>query len=306
MPFLSRVAQVLGLLVIFTGLACSQDLEPRAYSNLPIGLNFSLLGLAYSRGDILVDPSLPVENAESRAQSALMGYSRSLGVAGKSAQIAVTLPYTHLSAQADILGQTERASVSSLSDPSFAFTINLLGAPALSAEEFKHYVQKTIVGVSLTVTAPWGQYDGDKVVNLGGNRWVIEPEVGISRKIGPWLLEGALGLSYFTDNPDYLGGARQSQSPIASLQGHVIYTFANNVWISANVNYFSGGTTRVDGEVQSDKQNSSRWGLTLALPVDRRNSIKLYASRGLFTRRGGEYDLLGIGWQRRWGGGTGL
>ena len=46
-----------------------------------------------------------------------------------------------------------------------------------------------------------------------------------------------------------------------------------------------------------------RFGATLAIPVNRNNSIKLYASQGVFSRTGNGYDLFGIAWQYRWGAG---
>jgi len=52
-----------------------------------------------------------------------------------------------------------------------------------------------------------------------------------------------------------------------------------------------------------DQQQNWRLGGTLALPVDVRNSVKLYASSGVSARTGNNYDLIGIAWQYRWGGG---
>ena len=44
---------------------------------------------------------------------------------------------------------------------------------------------RTLVGVSLTVAPPLGQYDDTKVINLGTNRWSVKPEIGLSRACGP-------------------------------------------------------------------------------------------------------------------------
>jgi hypothetical protein len=50
-------------------------------------------------------------------------------------------------------------------------------------------------------------------------------------------------------------------------------------------------------------QTNTRAGFTLALPVDRRNSIKLSASTGITSRTGAEASAIGIAWQYRWGEG---
>ena len=67
--------------------------------------------------------------------------------------------------------------------------------------------------------------------------------------------------------------------------------------------YFMGGRSSVNGALANDLQQNWRAGTTLAFPVDRRNSIKLYASRGLYARTGNSFDLVGAAWQYRWGGG---
>ncbi|MGH7310942.1 MAG: hypothetical protein ACREK6_19865, partial [Candidatus Rokuibacteriota bacterium] len=51
-------------LAVTTPRAHGQDLEPRAYANTPIGMNFVLLGYAYSEGGVTTDPSIPLTNAD--------------------------------------------------------------------------------------------------------------------------------------------------------------------------------------------------------------------------------------------------
>lgn len=57
------------------------------------------------------------------------------------------------------------------------------------------------------------------------------------------------------------------------------------------------------GASSPDFQPNWRVGGTLAFPVDARNSVKLYASSGVSARTGNNFDLLGLAWQYRWGGG---
>ena len=59
----------------------------------------------------------------------------------------------------------------------------------------------------------------------------------------------------------------------------------------------------MNGAQDDNLQQNWRLGGTLALPVDVRNSVKLYASSGVSARTGNNFDLLGIAWQYRWGGG---
>jgi hypothetical protein len=160
-----------------------------------------------------------------------------------------------------------------------------------------------VVGVSLQITAPLGQYDPDRLVNLGTNRWTFKPEFGFSKKLGRWILEGTGGANLYTDNDDFFGGQHRSQAPIYSAQGHVIYIWPRGTWAALDATYYTGGRSTVDGVEGDDLQRNWRTGLTLALPVNRRNSIKLYVSQGVYTRVGDDFVLGGVGWQHRWGGG---
>jgi hypothetical protein len=175
--------------------AIAQQLEPRAYTNLPVGLNFLLAGYAHSQGDVLLDPSLPITNAGAKVDILILGYLRSLDLWGKSGSVGLVLPRAWISARGDLEGQPSSATRSGMADPELRLSINFLGAPALSAEEFREYRQDTIVGTSLVVTAPWGQYDGTKLVNIGTNRWTFRPQIGVSQALGQWVLEGNFGVS---------------------------------------------------------------------------------------------------------------
>ena len=206
-------------------------------------------------------------------------------------------------------GRRQRASrsqrkVDGFADSRFRLSVNLYGAPALTLKEFADYEQDLIVGASLQVTAPSGQYDDSRLVNIGTNRWSFKPEVGISKAIGPWTLEVQAAATFFTDNDDFFGGNTRSQDPIYSLQGHVIYGFRSGIWASLDATYFTGGRTTINGTLNNDLQQN--WRVGRHAGVSRwtcRTPIKLYASSGVSARTGNNYDLIGIAWQYRWGGG---
>jgi hypothetical protein len=301
--FIAAVA-LLALAIIFhPGSANAQSMEPRAYSNAPVGMNFLILGYAYQQGDVLLDPSVPVKDVSAKAHTAVLACARSLDVFGKSGKIDIVVPYAWLSATGTLNEEGQSRNVSGFADPAVRFSVNLYGAPALSLKEFKDYRQDTIIGVSLQVTAPLGQYDSDKLVNIGTNRWSFKPEVGISQALGRWTLEAIGGVTFYTKNDDFFGGNTREQDPIYSVQGHLIYNFPWGIWAALNATYYTGGRTRVNGVEGDDLQSNWRLGATLTLPVDLHNSVKLYSSSGVQTRTGGDFTLVGIAWQYRWGGG---
>jgi len=283
--------------------ARAQDIEPRAYSNAPVGVNFVIAGYAATRGGVAFDPSLPVSNPELRTSNALLAYARVLDLWGKSGKFDVILPYTHLSGSADYQGQALEREANGLADPRFRVSVNFYGAPALGLEGFRSYEQDLIVGASLQVSAPAGQYDPSRLVNIGSHRWWFKPELGISQAKGPWTLELTQAATLYTDNTDFYGGRTRTQEPLYSTQVHVIYGFRSGAWASLDATWFAGGRSAIDRALANDLQQNWRLGGTLALPIDHLDSIKLYASRGVASRTGNDFDLLGIAWQHRWGGG---
>ena len=286
-----------------SAIAHAQDLEPRAYTNTPVGMNFLLIGYQYSEGALLFDPALPITDADAKVNMGLLAYVRTMDVAGKSAKAGVLLPYADLSADGYLDGDYRTRETDGLVDPAFYFTINLFGAPTLSLEEFKDYQQDTIIGLTFKLTAPLGVYDKDKLLNIGTNRWSFKPEFGISKAIGRWTLDAAAAAIFYTDNDQFDNGKTRQQDPIYSLQGHVIYSFKNHIWAAVSATYYTGGRTTIDGTTRDDLQRNWRAGFTVAIPVNRNHSIKLFGNNGVSTRTGTDYDSLGIAWQYRWGGG---
>jgi hypothetical protein len=293
----------ISLLILLSRLFSSygQDLEPRAYSNIPVGLNFALAGYAYSTGGVAFDPAVPLDNANFKIHGSVFGYARSMKIWRMSGKIDMVLPYAWLSGTADLQGQPVSREVSGLGDPRFRISLNFIGSPALPLSGFKDYKQKLIIGASLQIRVPLSQYDPERLVNIGTNRFTIKPELGLSRTVGRLYLELSGGVAFYTVNKEFYQGKTRSQEPIGSAQGHVIYTFKRGIWTSLDGTYYWGGSTTVDGVKGDDLQQNTRLGLTVALPVNLHNSLKLYLSAGVLTRTGTDFNVTGLAWQYRWG-----
>jgi hypothetical protein len=283
--------------------AHAQDIEPRAYSNAPVGVNFIMVGYAYTKGGLSFDPALPVTNASIETKGVVLTYTRAVDLWGKSGKVDVLVPYTFLSGSADFAGETVERVVNGFGDPLFRASVNFYGAPALTLKEFANYRQNWIIGASLRASIPSGQYDKSHAVNLGANRWSIRPEIGISKAAGALTLELTAGATLFSANKEFFRGTTRLQDPLYSSESHVIYNFKRGMWVSLDGNYFAGGRSILDGVRSDNLQRNWRAGATLAMPIDTHNSFKLYASRGVSARTGDNFDLIGIVWQYRWGGG---
>jgi hypothetical protein len=281
----------------------AQDIEPRAYSNAPVGMNFAIAGYAYTRGGLAFDPATRLTDPHLETNSAVLAYARVLDLWGKSAKFDVIAPFTSLSGTALFNGQPVSRDVDGFIDPRFRLSVNLYGAPALGLKEFRDYRQDLIIGASLQVQVPLGQYDPTRLINLGSNRWSFKPELGVSKALNAWTLEGKLATTFYTDNADFFGGQRREQDAVHSLQGNVIHNFASGVWASFDVTYYSGGRTTLNGVRGNDLQQNWRVGGSVAFPVDARNSVKVHLSSGISARTGNNFDAVGMAWQYRWGAG---
>ena len=296
---------ILGACALWIGVSTvnAQSIEPRAYSNAPVGMNFFVAGYVETRGGIAFDTALPIVDPQLDTSSLVLGYARALDLWGKSGKFDIIVPYTSLSGSAIYKGDPVQREIEGFGDPLLRLSVNFSGAPALTAAEFKSYQQDLIVGASLQVSVPAGQYDNTKVVNLGSNRWFFKPELGASKAFGAWIVELKGAVTLFTDNTDFFNGKKREQDPLYSVQAHAIYNFGPGIWGSIDATYFTGGRTTLDGVLNPDLQRNWRLGATFALPLDVRNSIKFYASSGVSARTGNNFDLLGVAWQYRWGGG---
>ena len=294
---------VLLLMCSFAGSTGAQEMEPRVYSNAPIGMNFLLLGYGHSDGALLFDSSIPIQGASAVVDIAVMAYAHSFDFQGKSARFGIVMPYAGLDANGFLDGAYRERNVSGFADPTFVFSVNFSGAPALTLDEFQTYTQDTIVGATIKITAPLGQYDEEKLLNIGTNRWTFKPELGISQAMGDWIVEGAAAIAFYTDNTESFAGQKLEQAPIYSAQGHVVYKFSRGLWAAADATYYTGGTSTVNGIENDNELDNWRFGLTLAITVNKYNAIKLAANTGVSTRTGTDFDAYLLAWQYRWGGG---
>jgi hypothetical protein len=280
--------------------AGAQELEPRAYTNTPVGLNFLIAGYAYQDGDVATDPGLPLEDAKIHLHTAVLAYARAFSLLGASAKVDVIVPYTWLSGSALVRDVHEERVVDGFNDPRFRLSVNFYGAPAITVAELPDYQQDLLIGASFQFAPPLGQYDEERAVNIGTNRWAFKPEVGVSQPFGNWFAEASAGVWFFTDNDAFQGNHRRSQEPLAVYQLHAGYTFRPGLWVAGDYGYYVGGRTAVDGVENDDAQRNSRVGLALSLPLSGGWSTKLAWSKGTTVRVGGDFTTLSLTLQYRW------
>lgn len=297
------LALVLSLAIGTASVARSQELEPRAFANLPVGTSFALLGYAYASGNTLLDPALPIEGLEARLHSVAAAYFRSIDLFGHSGKVDVVLPFAGGDYEGTVAGQDSTTARTGFGDPRIRLSVNFLGAPSLSSEEFLEYQQETIFGASVQVVIPIGQYDPDRLLNLGSNRWIFRTQVGASRKTGPWTWEAYGGAWFFTENPDFLGDSDLSQKPLLVGKVHAIRALPKGYWVALGAGYGVGGKAEVNGVPRESQISSFRFGLTVSVPLSRNQQLKFVGSTTVRIERGADSNILSVFYQFRWGSG---
>ena len=280
-----------------------QDLAPRAYVITPLHSNAVTLSWAFYDGGLNFTGSIPVV-ATGTYNVSVFSYYHSLNFFGRSANISASLPYAIGTFEAAALGKQRSAYRSGLADLGVRLSVNLKGGSAMEVEQFSKWQQKTILGASLRVIAPSGQYSSTQLINWGINRWAFKPEFGYSRRWSHWLLDGYGGVWLYTKNSAGFHIPRpspQTEEPIGSFEGHLSRDFGRGTWVSLDGNFWWGGVTTVDGiRTPASRQTSSRLGGTAAFRVSKHQSIKVNYSKGTYVRFGGDYHQVSLAWQYSW------
>lgn len=236
----------------------------RDWQNTPTNLNM-VFGY-YNRVDTNtpIDTTLPINGLSLNADLYLFRYARSFGIDGRNSAIQFIQPYADVSASFDnaqFFSGTKRNG--GMGDTQIVFAHNIFGGPALTAEEFASWKPETFLTGALWMTMPTGDYDKDRIINIGSNRWVFKPELGFGTPIGPTWLEINTYVSLFGDNKDYHGDSKLEQKPLYAIEGHYSYTINRALWVSLDATYNRGGESRIDGDWQDNKQENGLLGASL-------------------------------------------
>lgn len=282
----------------------AQDLSPRAYVITPLHSNAVTLTYSFYDGSLFFNGVIPVTDAKGRYSVPIFTLYHSFGFFGHSANINASLPYAIGNFSGNLTGEQKHLYRSGLLDSTYRLSVNLKGGPAMAPQEFVKWKQKTLIGVSLKLVAPTGQYSSEKLINWGANRWAFKPELGYSRRRGNWVIDGYAGVWFYTTNPQYFSPPnpkRQTQEPIGSFEGHLSYDVKPRLWFSLDGNFWFGGVTSLNGiSNPTTRQTSSRIGVTGSVPLTKHQSLKCSYNNGTYIRFGGDYQDLSVAWQYSW------
>jgi hypothetical protein len=290
---------VLILLSFWSCAASAQELTPRAYWPAPEGTRAAFVGYSRATGDVLFDPSIPLYGVDSKLHNFVLAYRQTFSLFDRTTNFVVELPYSTGTTTGFIVDQPATGDYSGLGDIGITLSVNLLGAPSMSVQEFQalRANPRPILGASIKVLLPTGRYDSGRLLNVGMNRIAIKPELGLALPLSEkWIFETEAGAWIFGDDPDFFTGYRE-QAPIWSAEFHLVRRFRPGFWASLDANYFTGGRQRIGGVRLTDVQRNAKAGFTLVVPFKGRHAVKLGYSTGVITEFGTDFDQFLLSYQ---------
>ncbi len=287
---------LLASLISITSQSYAMELEPLRWSHLPIGTNFAGGGYAYTEADIFVDPVTLLEDVDMELNTWAAKYIRTFSLFDKSARIGLSQSYQEGTWKGLVDGKPASVSRKGLSDTFVRFAVNLYGSPALSGKDYVEYRSKadveTIVGMALAIRLPTGDYMDDKLINLGQNRFVLRPQIGVTHKRGKWLAELTSEVAFHTENDEFFNGNTRDQKPLYIMHGHLIHTFKPGVWAGLSVGYDYGGESSLNGVDSDDKKQNIGWAVSFTYPIERYSLKVAYVSTRTQEDVGFDSDTL--------------
>lgn len=290
-----HLALVIALLPLRPLPAAAQFEGPRAYWKAAVDTHSPALW--YVRVSQVYN-----RNASSVTNVGLATYNGYFGLFDRSAIIVAMLPVGRL--DFELTGGPEEIEGTSrgLGDLYAILDVNLIGAPAMSVAEFARWRNGTVIDVSVALTAPTGDYDPMRPINLGSNRWGFRFGFPLTQGIGTWevgkrtTLEVYPYLWVFTDNDDVLDGSTEERAPLVQFETHLTRDLTRQLWASLDYLYLGGGATKLDGERTSHSVDAHYAGGTLGYLFT--SNLELFAIYGGVFRSGGiDFDRFRIQFQ---------
>lgn len=299
---LAVAAAAVGMGLLAPSGARAQGDGPRSQVPMPLGTNVLVptwldlsMNSDFSQSILLVD-------ADVDAGIFLGIYLRSFSIAGRYAQIWVVPNWGELDAQVEVARDgggsiTRSVSESGFGDPYFALKVGLVGAPGLKLPEFMKHKPTFQLYAYGGVFAPIGDYDSDRLLNLGTNRWALRLGLPMVVPLGnpksQTYLEIHPGITLYDDNDDPTGGADlREQDPLLQVELHLSHNFTPKLWGSIGGRYRKGAETTTDGVADDNEQDVLGGEVTLGYAFTPHLGLQATYGEVLAENDGSKSDML--------------
>jgi hypothetical protein len=205
-----------------------------------------------------------------------------------------------------VTGSSLSQSSSGYADPSMQLVVNLFGTPRLKSNvDLLNYEPTLTVDVATMLGVPVGEYDGDKMVNMGLNRWYARVALPVKYHFGVFTrgymssLEITPSVWVFDENDDFLGQSLEND-PILQLEAHLTHDFTPTFFGSLDLLYRGGFQSEIEGVEAGDELDIGDIGFTLGYQLTDNTSVRTGYSANVFGDDNLDTSLIRIQFVYAW------
>ena len=264
-----------------------------------MGAQFVAAGFAYTDGDLAFDPLLLIEEAKVDMYSGVFSYLRAFGLFGKSARVDFRVPFQHGRWEGLLNGEPASTERTGFADLRVRVSLNLFGAPAMKPEEFPAFYATrknyTTGGIAFAMSMPLSDYQEEKLINLGTNRFSFRPQAGIVHTRGKNSYELTASAFLYTTNEEFFDGNKLEQAPLFAVQAHVVHLISRKYWVSMGAAYGSGKSATVNGEEKNNRSELNLLAVSFGASISKKSRVGLSVGIGnTLTTVGSDTTSFGL------------
>ena len=197
-------------------------------------------------------------------------------------------------------------SSSGYADPNVQIVVNLLGTPPLkSTVDLLNYEPGWTLDAAVMLGVPIGEYDGDKFVNLGLNRWYGRLALPIKYHFGVFApgyrssFELTPSVWLFAENDDFVG-QKLDNDPLWQLEAHLTHDFTRGFFGSLDALYRGGFQSEINSTQVGDELDVGNLGFTLNFQITDNVTMRTGYSSNVFGDDNLDNSILRMQFDYAW------
>lgn len=254
------------------------DVDPGDYTALPAGTNLAIVYYQHATRDKLYSQGNKVPiNPGLDSDVGLLRMVHFMEAGGYIIDPQFILPFGRLKAKDDIAALGKGSGIGDL----------LVGGTIW----FNQPGAKTHFGITPFISLPTGEYDRNKALNLGENRWKFILNAGYITEIAPgWNWDVIGDVTIFGKNDDVndgLGGVTDlKQKPTYQFQTYLRYNLSPALDLRGGLSHLFGGETKVGGVNQDNRLATTKFNFGAAYFVAPTTQLLATWGRDLKVKEG--------------------
>lgn len=301
----SKISLVFICLLLFLGNnSFAQDIEPRRWTALPLGTHVLGVGYAHTNGKIYFDPLLQVEDVKFNNNALALQYVHPFKIGNRLARLDVLVPFSIAHWDGLLQGVPTNVDRNGFADPRIRLSLNFIGMSAMGPKEMLEFMKenpkRTSFGASISVRLPLGQYYEEKLLNLGQNRFVFRPQIGMVHLWGKWSYELTGSAFLYTNNNNFASGKTRKQKATFAAQTHLIKRFKSRVWASLSFGYGLSGQSIVNNQPNNDERVDVLGAASFGFVLAKKQAVKVAYIRTETTKNlGADLNSFVLSWSTK-------